>query len=80
MDEIQPGTGRLCDGCIHLLQSLRDQGHPFPCRAVRWDKGHHLTPGLTSGDNGEYCREFVLETPVLAMQWPEIVAGETYPL
>jgi len=49
-----------CRGCAHRLPTLADQGHPTPCRRVRWLGQTHYLPRLAIGASGVVtCGDFL---------------------
>jgi len=56
--ELYPGRCLICGSCNHLIGEAFDQGHPTPCKPVRWDGVRQIQPTLSIG--GRACSRFEL--------------------
>jgi hypothetical protein len=52
-DRLIPGhVLPLCRGCVHFDGYMYNQGHPNPCRMVRWIGHKHHVPSITADASG----------------------------
>jgi hypothetical protein len=58
-EKANPGSLMLCRRCRHWLQREWSNGHPNPCRLVRWNGQKHEAPEAFRGPaGGELCSDF----------------------
>ena len=76
-ENLRPGQTRLCwKSCALFISGAWQEGHPNPCRAVRWDGHKHHEPKLRATADGIECDCFEpMEIPEKQEPQPEEIKG-----
>ncbi len=57
-----PGQSPVCESCQHWLPVAWANGHPSPCRRVRWEGHRHREPKLIVDRGVVTCADFAAAT------------------